>query len=443
MLEGGFTLIAVRTAAADLDLDELVQDTPEQFRVHGRVYTDPSIFDLELERIFHRGWVYVGHSSEIPEPGDYRLTRIGTQSVILCRDEHHEVRLLLNRCRHRANAVCQAERGNATYFRCAYHGWTYSNTGALVGVTYQNRYPAGFNKDEMGLCPVPRIGIHRGFVFGSLSDTGVSLDQHLGHAKPYLDLCSDQSPDGELSVRAGIDKTAFKANWKFQVENTLDGYHGNFTHQATIENMAAKRLGVTRFPLGNPMTGDSAGCTRDLGNGHTKLEFRELNRPHVDRKMQEMAQTPVGKTYIEGLLMSHGRERVVELLTEGAPHVCIFPNLVLIREQIRVIQPVTVDYTEVFRFPVLLKGAPLEVNTARLRAHEAFFGPASGGAPDDLEMFDRNQIGLSATVNPWLVLDRGLGRERRDEDGTVVGQFSDELPQRSIFRHWKNLLSQA
>ena len=62
--------------------------------------------------IFHQGWVYVGHASEIPQPGDYRLARIGQQSVIMTRDEAGKVHLLMNRCTHRANAVCQAERGN-------------------------------------------------------------------------------------------------------------------------------------------------------------------------------------------------------------------------------------------------------------------------------------------------------------------------------------------
>ena len=78
----------------------------------------------------------------------------------------------MNRCIHRANAVCQVERGNAKIFRCAYHGWTFRNTGELASVTYQDRYDASFRKDENGLRKAPRMAIYRGFVFGSLSPAG-------------------------------------------------------------------------------------------------------------------------------------------------------------------------------------------------------------------------------------------------------------------------------
>ena len=86
--------------------------------IHQWVYAHPDVFEEEMEKIFHRGWVYVGHTSEISEPGDYRLKWIGRNSVILCRDQSNEVHVFMNRCRHRANAVCQFEQGNANYFRC-------------------------------------------------------------------------------------------------------------------------------------------------------------------------------------------------------------------------------------------------------------------------------------------------------------------------------------
>ncbi len=65
-------------------------------RVHGRVYTDPDIFEEELDNIFYRGWVYVGHASEIPQPGDFRVTTIGRQSVIMVRADDGQVQVLMN-----------------------------------------------------------------------------------------------------------------------------------------------------------------------------------------------------------------------------------------------------------------------------------------------------------------------------------------------------------
>ena len=102
------------------DYSELIQSD----RISGRVYYDPAIFREELEKIWSREWVYVAHESEVPQPGDYVTRQIGLQPVIVSRDEDGKVHLLLNRCMHRGNTVCQSDCGNSHAFRCAYHGWT-------------------------------------------------------------------------------------------------------------------------------------------------------------------------------------------------------------------------------------------------------------------------------------------------------------------------------
>jgi phenylpropionate dioxygenase-like ring-hydroxylating dioxygenase large terminal subunit len=415
--------------------DALVKDD----RVHGSVYTDPAIFEEEMDKIFSRTWVYVGHASEIPHPGDFRCTDIGRQSVIMVRGDDGRVRLLMNRCSHRANAVCQVERGNANTFRCAYHGWTYRNNGDLASVTYQDRYDESFRKEDHGLREVPRIGIYRGFVFGSLSAVGLTLDEHLGdRVKEQLDLFIDLSPEGELDVTAGCHKYGYRANWKFQVENGMDGYHGNFVHQSFFENVR-RRTGVN---LTDMMTSQSLAQTRDLGSGHVMIDFRPYNEARGARLGAAMPTSESGQAYRDALIAKHGPERALELLTARGTHLSVFPNLMLIGVQIRVIRPLQVDETEVFLYPTFLKGAPHELNVARLRGHEAFYGPAGGGATDDLEMFERNQMGLSARVDPWLLLARGSQQEHCEADGTIVGQITDEVTQRGIWRQWKKLMSQ-
>ena len=97
-----------------LNLDDLVRED----RVHRRVYTDPAIFEEELRRIFGRIWVFVGHESEVPYPGDYRTTLIGRQPVILSRHSDGQVYVLYNRCMHRGALVCREEAGNSKHFRC-------------------------------------------------------------------------------------------------------------------------------------------------------------------------------------------------------------------------------------------------------------------------------------------------------------------------------------
>ncbi len=424
------------TARTGINYAALVKDD----RVHGRVYTDPAIFEEEMDKIFSRGWVYVGHAGEIPQRGDFRVTDIGRQSVIMVRDDDGQVQLLMNRCAHRANAVCQVERGNAKMFRCAYHGWTYRNNGDLASVTYQDRYDASFRKEDHGLRTAPRMGVYRGFVFASLSPVGITLDEHLGQrVKEQLDLFIDLSPAGELDVTVGIHKYGYRANWKFQVENSMDGYHGNFVHQSFFENVR-RRTGVNLTDLG---TSQSMAQTRDLGNGHVMIDFRPYNKANGPRMGAMMPTSESGRAYRDALIARYGQARTEELLTARGTHLLVFPNLILIGVQIRVVRPVQIDETEVFLYPTFLKGAPPELNVARLRGHEAFYGPAGGGATDDLEMFERNQIGLSAQVDPWLLLARGRQQEYRDVDSTVVGQITDEVTQRGIWRQWKKVMSQG
>src|SRR5215470_3527982 len=112
--------------------DELVQDQ----RIHARLYTDPRIFADEMEKIFYRGWVFVGHDSEIPRPGDFVTRHIGTQPVIMVRGKDQQVSVFLNRCAHRGTTICSAERGSTRVFTCPYHGWTYDLNGTLLGVPY-------------------------------------------------------------------------------------------------------------------------------------------------------------------------------------------------------------------------------------------------------------------------------------------------------------------
>jgi hypothetical protein len=142
------------------------------------------------------------------------------------------------------------------------------------------------------------------------------------------------------------------------------------------------------------------------------------------------------------MVQRHGKERAEEILTAGGTHLLVFPNLVFIGVQIRVVQPISAAETEVFLYPTLLKGVPPEVNAGRLRGHEAFYGPSGMGAADDVDMFERVQMGLNVQLDPWLLFARGLRREQRDVDGTLVGQMTDELTQRGIWRQWKKVMSQ-
>jgi phenylpropionate dioxygenase-like ring-hydroxylating dioxygenase large terminal subunit len=409
----------------------------ERDRVHTSLYKDPDILADEFARIFHRGWVYVGHAGEIPNPGDFRLKKIGRQPIIMVRDENGEVRLLFNRCRHRGSTVCQAEAGNAKTFRCAYHGWTYRNNGELAGVPYQEGYGGSFRKEEFGLLQVPRMELYRGFIFGSLSPAGITLDDHLGGpAKEQIDLFVDLSPESEIQVGAGVHKFDYPANWKFQLENAMDGYHPNFTHQ-TFLDMIQAQVGVRP----DVFNGNSSGESRDLCNGHVMLDYRRYNREYAERIRSVLPTIPADEDYRSRMIARYGPARTAEILNAGGTHTLIFPNLILIGVQIRVPQPVAVDHTEVTLYPTTLKGVSAELNSARLRGHEAFFGPAGMGQPDDVEMFARMQEGIQVECEPWILISRGMHREHRDDDGTLVGHSTDEITLRGIWSHYLKVMS--
>ncbi len=137
-------------------------------RVHGSLYKDPAIFEAELQNIWYRTWVYVGHESEVPNANDYVIKSIGPQSIIMTRDEQGKVNLLLNRCSHRGNQVCSYDKGNARSFTCPFHSWTFANDGRLVGYAFPDGYE-GADKTKLGLGRVTRVQSYRGFVFGSFS----------------------------------------------------------------------------------------------------------------------------------------------------------------------------------------------------------------------------------------------------------------------------------
>lgn len=400
-------------------------------RVHRHAYLDEQLFTEELDRIFYRTWIYVGHESELANPGDYKTTMIGRQPVIVARDGLGEIHVLMNRCTHRAATVCQAASGNSAYFRCEYHGWTFRNNGELVAPTFSSGYdPADFSPADFALARAPRVDRYRGLIFASLARGGESLREHLGGAVEYIDLAVDLAPAGSIRLGAGTHRYSYRGNWKMQSENGVDGYHPNFVHRAFFETSG---LGSSLFGPG------STGRAGSIGRGHAVLDFRSMMAPLMRQKLA----TGEGQRILGRLTERLGdRDRATEVFlangTQGF-NLLIFPNLQIIGCQLRVIHPRAVGYTEVDLHPYLHEGATDEENTARLRVHEAFYGPSGGGGPDDVEMFDRVAQGLAVREVEWLPLVRGLRREVVDGEARW-GHVTDEQPQRGFYQRWLELM---
>jgi phenylpropionate dioxygenase-like ring-hydroxylating dioxygenase large terminal subunit len=406
----------------------------EPDRVHGSLYTDPRIFADELARIWYRTWVYVGHLSEIPEPGDYVRKNLGLQDVIMTRDAGGRVHLLLNRCAHRANLVCEAGRGNSKSFRCPYHGWTYRNTGELIGFPFGQGYGGrGTIEAELSLAAVPRLDSHRGFVFASMAADGPSLAEHLGEAAGEIDRLARLSPDGEVELTAGWLKHRTRANWKLLAENETDGYHPQFVHNSIFS--------VTSSPIGALYSDKSAAVTRNLGHGHSendlRPEFRRAGEPM--RWFGTTAERVPG--YVARMREVHG-PAAEQIMIEGAPHVMVFPNLFIAEIQVFVIQPVSAGECVQYSTAVQLTGAP-ELNRRMISQSVGSVGPAGMLLADDTEMYERNQRGVAMLAPQWLDLRRGLARERLDQRGLKIGTATDETAMRGFWSHYLSLMEAA
>jgi phenylpropionate dioxygenase-like ring-hydroxylating dioxygenase large terminal subunit len=370
-----------------------IEDLIRNDSVHRRVYTDPAIFDLEMERIFERTWVFVGHEAEIPEPGDYKTNFIGRHPVIVSRLADGEVTLLINRCRHRGPIICQHETGNSRHFRCPYHAWTYDNSGRLIGVPMPQGYGKTFDREKLGLAKVARVATYQGFIFGSMTEEGPTLEEHLGGVKKFLDAYAAVSPSGKITLFKGMQKCAYKGNWKYQIENGVDPYHVGALHQSAVTPEAMKIYQQGR------------GCVIAM-DGHGVTDHTDWGPMPVDASLS------------------------------GGFNLVIFPNLVVLRSQIRTIRPVAVDRTEIYTNVVRLDGVADEVNIQRMRDQEFEFGAAGTFFTDDMEIFERTQEGLQSGAVEWLVFSRGLDREEM-RHGYMTGTMSDETQHRGLYQNWK------
>jgi nitrite reductase/ring-hydroxylating ferredoxin subunit len=412
-----------------IDYKTLVQDD----RIHASLYTDPQIFTDEMERIFHTGWVFVGHDSEIPRPGDYVTRTLGTEPVIFVRGKDGGVAVLVNRCMHRGTLLCPAERGHARTFACPYHGWTYDLSGALLGVPYPGGYE-GLDKRAHGLGRAARVEGYRGFVFASLSPTGPSLREHLGSASQLIDRSCDLAPEGEIALTAGWVKHRCAGNWKMLPENDSDGYHLGFVHSALFRSIRTQYQRV----VGEERS--IKAVIRDWGHGHIEIDWS----PGYQAPFEWLggASGDAVADYVAALTRRDGPEVTQRRIMQGPAHALIFPNLFLGETNIAIVEPVSVEACVHWHSPMFLKGAP-QFNGRLLRMAEAGMGPASFLMPEDLIIAGRNQLGLHARTVEWLLLGRGLNREYVDAEGRVVSHVTDETTNRALWHHYRAVMSEA
>lgn len=201
-----------------------------------RIYVDPDVYEQEQEGLFRRAWGFLAHESEVPEPGDYVERQLAGEPVLVIHGYDGVVRAFLNSCRHRGMRLCRADKGNATFLRCPYHGWSYSPEGELISVFAEELYDSEhLDKSQLGLIPVTQVDSYQGFIFGCWSQETPPLPDFLGDMRFYMDIMVARTPGG-VEVMGPPQCWEVDTNWKFATDNfTGDNFHLYTAHGSVAE----------------------------------------------------------------------------------------------------------------------------------------------------------------------------------------------------------------
>jgi nitrite reductase/ring-hydroxylating ferredoxin subunit len=424
----------------------------ESGRISREIFVDEAIYREELERVFTRSWLYVGHETQIPNPGDFFVSGMGEESVILCRDRAGKIHVFLNSCRHRGMKVCRYDEGNTPVFTCPYHGWSYSTDGRLAGVPYfREAYHSGLERGQWGLVEVPQMANYKGAIWANWDPAAPPFRDYLGDFAPYLDQTLDgwDGSDGGAEILGGIQKWRVPCNWKFPAENfSGDSYH-NISHRSV------DLVGV----------GPSGSGRRDMPelNLARKLHIAVPQRGHQTTAYLLPRAAPVPSAYAQSPIVAeyfahcedarrsrHGDwGRLITLVGE------VFPSMAFLARQPRTIavwHPRGPHETEIWRWFLVDKAAPQEVKDFLRDYYIRYSGPAGMTEQDDMENWNYAHAasrGVIARRYPYNY-QQGLGTEIENYEwegfrlpGVVCDLTearSSEHNLRNLYRRWAQLM---
>jgi phenylpropionate dioxygenase-like ring-hydroxylating dioxygenase large terminal subunit len=416
-------------------------------RVSRDIFVSEAIYAEELERIFARAWLFVGHESQIPKAGDFFVSCMGEESVILCRDRDERVRVFLNSCRHRGMKVCRYDEGNTPVFTCPYHGWSYATDGRLAGVPYfREAYHGTLDRSQLGLVEVARLERYKGTVWATWDPEAPPFHEYLGGFRTYLDLGLDawDGREGGSEVLGGVQKWVIPCNWKFPAENfSGDSYH-NISHRS-VDMVGIGPSGSGRRDMRERTIGRRLQVVfPDRGHQTTVYVLPDEPPPPAYQ------QSSVVSDYFRQAEEARRRRRGAWGRVTGAPGE-IFPNTALHPRQPRTIavwHPRGAHKTEVWRWYLVDADAPAEVKDFLRQYYIRYSGPAGLTEQDDMENWNYAHAASRGTIarrHPYSY-EQGLGFEVEDYEwdgvrvpGTVMDVTetrSSEHNLRNFYRRW-------
>ena len=181
-------------------------------------FVSPEVFAGEQDRIFSKQWVLVGHQNQIAEPGDYFVTEVASESLIIVRDKGGEVHGFYNVCRHRGTRLREARNGHLSAIQCPYHAWTYGLDGRLIGAPHMDQLP-DFDKADYSLHAV-NLALWEGLIFVNLADSPTPLEE-------WFAPLNGKFSHWNLPILRAAKRIEYdvKANWKLMFENYSECYH--------------------------------------------------------------------------------------------------------------------------------------------------------------------------------------------------------------------------
>lgn len=401
-----------------------------------RVLTDEALYQLELERIFARGWNFMCHDSQMKDVGDYLVSYIGEDQVIVARGEDGQINVMLNTCRHRGNALCRAEQGRAKSFVCSYHGWNYGLDGRLIGAPGQSTYYHGeLDKSRLGLAKA-RVESYLGFHFATLAPDAPSLHDYLGEVgRIGLGMICAY---GEVEAVPGVQKNIIDCNWKIAVDNLFDWYHVAYSHASAqtagifdISKILHPKsqmvmLGEWGHAIGGPTVPESVQAEIDATSDEERARWNVEGGPRV---RPQRAKDLLGS---------------VGVRSQGHPN--IFPNLwvTLGGAQICLRLPRGPNATELWWYTFVPKDAHPGLKQSLVGMANHFFGPAGLLEQDDGENWSQSTRAAKGVASRRLgqYLGMGLGHGEAapvgDKDGRYVEGLISEHGQRWFYRGWRD-----
>ncbi len=200
---------------------ELIRGRRDGFSLPQPFYNDPGFFRLDLELIWGRDWLFVGHDCELPNPGTFFTVQIGDYPVVVVRDLEGKIRAFHNTCRHRGSRVCTTDKGAAVRLVCPYHQWSYNLDGRLL---FARQMADGFDKTKFGLKAIACESA-AGYVFVSLADAPADFAPFRKLIEPYF------APHRLGQAKLAYESTIIeKGNWKLVWENNRECYHCHVNH---------------------------------------------------------------------------------------------------------------------------------------------------------------------------------------------------------------------